>query len=237
MAGEEDARAACELGEDVVVAHLTRDVEIDAAAALEEAAAGARREGDGAHGRARAMAAARGDGEVREAEVALRALGDFRERRRGVEHEAAAGAGSAPRSRHERVDVPGGLFVGMHAGDGARRGGQRAPRTHHLEAELGNALELSGAPDGGVRAFVPEEGAFTREGERAARVGADHARAGFREGVPQGVRVIFRHEDDELEVVRLGRRRGKERLDAPRAEALREPVVQAEGRGVERRVR
>ena len=109
-----------------------------------------------------AMGFARGKAHLGQTQVRLDARGELVESERPLELDQARGSGSRNRQTLERVNVEGRLLIGMRGADRFYRGGQGRLRADHLEPDLGHALEPSGISDGGIRAFVAEEGAFAR---------------------------------------------------------------------------
>src|SRR6185503_17905451 len=107
-------------------------------------------------------------------------LDDFRESRGSLELDGPAGAEAERGFRRERVDLPGGFFVGVHALESCGGPSERFFGADHLEPSLRDALEAAPLADGGVRGVASEKGTGAPELERALGVVADDAGSGFR---------------------------------------------------------
>ena len=81
---------------------------------------------------------------------------------------------AAPHPRRvQRIDVDGGLLVGMGAADGAEDAAQGVGGHEGLQSDLIDAFESSALADRRVRAFGPEERPRAAEAEAALFVVAD----------------------------------------------------------------
>jgi hypothetical protein len=148
---------------------------------------------------------------------------------------AAHAARTAGKRRVQRVEVEGGLFVGVHGAERADDGADRAARQDQLEAGLVGVLELEFPADRRVGRLVAAEGAAAGELVAALGVVADHAGADGGERPAQVGDLGGRDEDDQLVVAGLVDVR-LERPALDEVEGVEEDVVGAADRDVERGV-